>query len=221
MPVLLSKASEEAIALAVEEASDLGHRSWASEHVLLALAQLGAVRAGEILNALGATESRIRELLIRHRPPETPRRERAKPNPSGESRPPTVPTAADFERVWLHTRWLAAYFRPSRADTVHLLLGTLWDEKPDRKVFRELGLRFEDVYREATGREPPDEVLPPRAVYVSKEDLMPVVRALPQVLPAGASFGFAEDDECAWLTTHSDIDLSDYVGRALASANGS
>ncbi len=102
-------------------------------------------------------------------------------------------------------------------DTEHLLLGTLRHDKPESKVLRQLGATFEDVYRELTGQEPADEIRPERPVYVHEKDLAPLLRFLPEVLPAEVSYGFDFDDELAWFTSSSG-GFEAYVRRALALA---
>ncbi len=125
-----------------------------------------------------------------------------------------------------NARWIAAYLRERLVDPNRLLLGTLWHEKPESKVLRELDASFEDAYRLVTGDDAPPEIRPERSVYVSKHQLQPLVAALPEVLPAGVSFGFAQDDETAWLSASPavdpedrEVDLAAHIARALERAS--
>jgi hypothetical protein len=219
----MTQNTERVVKQAVEEARTRGDREWNREHVLLALTRLGdeaGASVAEVLDRLGIHERRVREVIDRHRPPgpelEQPPAEPGKP-------PAQVTFAGDqVERLFLHTRWVAAYLGRRAADTAHLLLGLLCDDRPEDRIFAELALRFEDVYQELIGEPPPEEVTPPRPVIVPIGEFETVLRMLPRVLPSGVSFGFALDDERAWFDTSSDVDLEDYVRRALAQAgNGS
>lgn len=207
---------------AAEEARKRGDRDWGREHVLLSVLGLGGQaggRAAQILERLGIHERRVREVIDRHRPP----------GPELEEPPPVLgepPTQVTFagkqtERLWVHTRWVAAYLGQRTADTEHLLLGLLSDDRPGDsidKIFAELGLRFEEVYRELTGEPPPQELRPPRPVIIPIADCETALRMLPKVLPVDVSYSFNFDDERAWFESPSDIDLEDYMKRALAQA---
>lgn len=171
---------------------------------MLALTQLTGERGAEILNQLGASESLLRRLIERHQPRGLERTE--------------VHAGPETGYIVSNTRWLGAYLRQSLAGAEHLLLGTLWHEKPGSKVLRELPVTFGDAYREVTGQEVPEEVRPSRSVFVSRDDLERLLRTLAEVLPAGVRYGFSFDDDLAWFSTDSDIDLRDYVRRALALA---
>jgi len=103
-------------------------------------------------------------------------------------------------------------------DTEHLLLGVLSDDWPEDKLLADLALRFEDVYRELTGEAPPQELIPPRSVIIPISDFETAIRMLPKVLPAGVSCSHRFGEQRAWFDTSSDIDLEDYVKRALAQA---
>jgi len=92
-----------------------------------------------------------------------------------------------IERVHIHARWLAAHFGQRAQDTEHLLLGVLSDEDPQNKIFRDVGLRFEDAYQELTGEPPSKELLPPRDVIIPIGDFKTALRMLPKVLPAGVT----------------------------------
>ncbi len=129
-----------------------------------------------------------------------------------------VGAGPEVGQIVTHTRWLAIYLRAAAADTEHLLLGTFLYDKPESKVFRQLGVTFEDVYREMTGDEPPEEIRPSRPLYVPEDDLAPLLRFLPDVLPEGASYSFDFDDELAWFNCSLN-DFEVYVRRALALAD--
>lgn len=204
---MLTEKAGETLRLASEDARKLGHPTWDSEHILLALTTLGGERAvpgAAIRSHLDVTEPRVRGLIERHIPCAAERDE--------------IYASHQIERVHLHARWIAAYLGRVRTDTDHLLLGVLWDEQPENKVLRDLGISFVDVYQEVTGGPPPEEVAPPKLVYISEDHLTTLLGTLPAVLPSGVSFSFACDDERAWFSTHSDIDLELYVRRALPRA---
>ncbi len=213
----LTQKTEAVLRLAVEEATELEHPVWGSEHVLLALTKgtgEDSGRPAEILNQLGVTEARLRELIDRHG---LSRMERA------IERRDHVCAGHETAYIVNHARWLAAYLRQPLADPEHLLLGTLWHDKPESKVLRDLQVSFEEAYRQLTGEEAGQEIAPSRSVYVSRRDLEPVVGALQALLPAGVWFGFAQDDELAWFSAHPDvdaegqeIDLESHIEQALA-----
>ena len=141
--------------LAADQARKRGDRNWSREHVLLALSQLSDepdIRGGEVLGRLGVDERRVREALDRHRPPGPELDE----TPLEAGGPPNQRTfcAPEMERVFVHTRWLAAHFGRRAADTEHLLLGVLADHRPEDRVLGDLGVRFEDVYHALTGAPP-------------------------------------------------------------------
>lgn len=204
----LSAEVEDTLRVASEEARKLGHRSWGSEHVVLALAAENAQRGRrpvEILNQLGIRESRVRGLIERHCPSDLEADE--------------VFAGAEVAYIVTNTRWIAAYLEAVVAEPEHLLLGTLWYEKPESKVLRNLEVAFEDAYREMTGQQPPDTIRPVRPVYVYPPpgDLSAFVRALHAVLPGEATFGFAFDDERAWFSPSPEtIDLEEYIPKAQA-----
>jgi len=202
------------IKLAKGAALKRGDPEWDREHLLLALCQLGdepAVRGGNILMRLGFDESRVRAAIDRHRPPR-PELDESPPEADG---PPNPFPGHMVERVYIHARWLAAHFGQRAADTEHLLLGVLSDEDPQNRIFRDLGVRFEDAYHELASQAPPRELVPPRAVIIPIADFRTALRMLPKVLPTGVSCGHNFDDEYGWFSTSADIDLQCYVERAL------
>jgi hypothetical protein len=215
MPV--AENARRVLRLAAEEARKRGDREYDREHLLLALCQLSGepgVRGAAILERLGMDEGRVREVIDRHRPPqpeldETPLKVGWPPNQQ-------VFPAHMIERVHIHGRWLAAHFGQRAQDTEHLLLGVLSDEGSEDKIFRDLGLRFEDAYQELAGEPPPRELLPPRDVIVPIGDFYIALRMLPKVLPAGVHPSHNFDDEYGWFGTEHDIDLEHYVRKALA-----
>ncbi len=218
MPV--TESAERVWKLASEEARKRGDREWGREHILLAVCQLGGdpgVRGAEdVLDRLGIDERSVRDAIDRHRPPgseldETPLQ------PGG---PPNQQTfaARETERVFIHARWLAAHFGQRAADTEHLLLAVLSDDRPEDKILGDLPLRFEDVYRELTGEPPAEELTPPRSVVIPIDAFETALRMLSKVLPAGVSCSHNMDEERAWFSTSSDVDLEDYMKRALALA---
>ena len=180
---------------------------WGSEHIVLALTRLGRDEPGrgpEILDRLGITEGVVSELVERHCPPgETHEHVRAGP---------------EVAYIVTHTRWLAIYLHQTPPDTEHLLLGTLQHHKAESKAFRELDLTFEDAYKELTGEEPAPELRPRRPLYVPERQLAPLLRYLPDVVPAEVSYSFAFDDELAWFDSAAE-DFDVYVQRALALAD--
>ena len=200
---------------AAQEASALDHPIWGSEHVLLQLAASeNGGRAGAMLERMGVTETRLRELLERHGIP-VPNREVGQVD--------HVLAANEVTLIVNNTRWIAAYLHQRLADPEHLLLGTLWQEKPESKVLRELAASFEAAYRHLTGDDPPDELRPARSVYVGRAELDRLVGRLSEVLPAGVSFGFAYDEEIAWFSASPEcdaegrhVDLEGCIERALA-----
>ncbi len=203
--------------LAAEEARKRGDREWDREHVLLALCQLSGepgVRGGEILDRLDIDERCVREAIDRHRPP-APELDETPLEPGG---PPNQQTfvAHQIERVWIHSRWVAGHFDQRAADTEHLLLGVLSDDHPEDKILADLGIRFEDAYRELTGELPPEALIPPSSVILPIDDYTTALRMLPKVLPAGVSCSHNFDEKRAWFSTSSDIDLEAYMKRALA-----
>ncbi len=211
--------SRRMVKLAVDEARKRGDREWAREHILLALSQLSDepdVRGAEVLGRLGIDERRVREVLDRHRPPGPELDET--PLEAGGPRNQQTFAAHEIERVWVSTRWLAAHLGQRTADTEHWLLGVLADDRPENKVLRDLGIRFEDVYHALAGVPPPEEIAPLRHVVIPIEDFDSALRMLPKVLPAGVTYSFAFDDEQAWFSTDWDVDLEDYMKRALARA---
>ncbi len=58
--------------------------------------------------------------------------------------------------------------------------------------------------------------MPPKDVIVPIGDFSTVLRMLPRVLPAGVSSSHNFDDEYGWFATDHDIDLEQYVRKALA-----
>lgn len=203
--------------LAAEEARRRGDREYGREHLLLALCQLSGepdLRGAAILERLGMDEGRVREVIDRHRPPR-PELDETPLEPGGPPNQQVYP-AHVIERVYIHGRWLAAHFGQRATDTEHLLLGVLSDEDPQNKILRDLGLRFEDAYRELTGELPPRELVPPRDVIIPIGDFETALRMLPKVLPAGVYCSHNFDDQYAWFSTSSDIDLEPYVRKALA-----
>lgn len=208
--------------LASEEAIRFGHRCWGSEHIMLGLTLAngeGEGRAAEILDQLRITEGHIRGLIERYRPSDAEREGGAEREPAAAP-VQRVFAAPEVGYIISNTRWVAAYLGSSLAGTEHLLLGTLWFEKSESKVLRDLAVTFEDAYRKTTGQEPPDEIRPLRPVYVSPfGDINALVRALNEILPAGSSLRFAFDDERAWFSTSPEtIELQDYIPQALALA---
>lgn len=215
----ITEDSRRVVKLAVDEARKRGDREWGREHVLLALSQLSDepdIRGAKVLGRLGIDERRVREALDRHRPPGPELDE----TPLEAGGPPNQQTFAahETERVYIHTRWLAAHFGRRTADTEHLLLGVLADNRPEDRVLGDLGVRFEDVYHALTGAPPAEEITPWRPVVIPIEDFNSALRMLPKVLPAGVTYSFNFDDERAWFYTDWDVDLEDYIERALARA---
>lgn len=188
--------------LASEEARAFGHPWWGSEHLLLALTQVerdDPDSAAGILARLDVTESRIRALLYRHHPPVDGQDDEIRGS------------GPEIGYVFTHARWIAVHLEDRVAGTRHLLLGTLFHEKAESRVLRELGVTFEDAYREATGRRPAKALTPERSVFVPVEELQGLLATLPKVLPEGRCFGWANDDELAWFVTSDDYDLDHYV----------
>ena len=180
---------------------------WGSEHILVSLARLDRTDAGrgpEILDRLGISADVIEGLIERH-------------CAAGEI-DDHVRAGPEVGYIVTHTRWIAIYLGQARADTEHLLLGTLQHHKAESKVLRELDLTFEAVYSALTGEEPLPELRPRRPLYVPEEQLAPLLRYLPDVLPEGVSFGFSFDDELAWFDSGAE-DFDVYVQRALALAD--
>ena len=198
----LSDGVHAASKLASEEARGFGNPHWGSEHLLLALTQVerdDPDSAAGILARLDVTESRIRALLYRHHPPVDGQEDEIRGS------------GPEVGFVFTHARWIAVHLEDRVAGTRHLLLGTLFHEKAESRVLRELGITFDDAYRAATGRRPPPALTPERSVFVPVEQLDGLLATLPKVLPVGRSFGYAYDDELAWFSPMSNYDLDHYV----------
>ncbi|HEV2060583.1 MAG TPA: Clp protease N-terminal domain-containing protein [Solirubrobacteraceae bacterium] len=215
----ITEDSRRVVKLAVDEARKRGDHEWGREHVLLALCQLSdepEMRGAKVLGRLGIDERRVREALDRYRPPGPELDE----TPLEAGGPPNQQTFAahEIERVFMHTRWLAAHFGRRAADTEHLLLGVLAEDRPEDRVLADLGVRFEDVYHALTGAPPAEEIAPCRPVVIPIEDFNSALRMLPKVLPAAVTYSFNFDDKQAWFYTDWDVDLEDYIKLALARA---
>lgn len=212
----LTDAAQEVLELARDEARRLGHGAVGSEHILMALTRWSADEGGagtRALDRLGVTESAVRSIVERL----FPQHEGALSND-----PQWTP---ELTYVLIHTRWLAAYMHRAVAGTEHLLLGALWERGGMAGcVLGELGVTFEDVYREATGHEPPPEVTPEplrdyrfgEPVYVPFEQLEPLLARLPGLLPPDTPHAFNHDYRRAWFWAAEGVDLEDYIRRALA-----
>ena len=207
----LTQHAQAAVRQATEIAQVRNGRAADSEHILLALTKLyeEGTASARVLSGLGITEVLMLNTMDGF----------AAPGGGGAG----GSDAHSITHIVTHTRWLARYFRETRADREHLLLGALWHEPPENKVLRELRLQevtFEAAYQRLTGQVTPPELERSQPVYVPRDALERVLRVLPTFLPADASYSFNFDEELAWLGTSDQVDLEGCVQRALEETEG-
>jgi ATP-dependent Clp protease ATP-binding subunit ClpC len=209
----LSKATSGVLTSAREAATEFGHATWSTHHILLALTRLGGTDSGgSALSELGVGEADVRASIERYFPPDSG---------AGHSEPHA---ALVVHELMTHAHWLAAYRRSQVVETEDLLLALLWDQDSiSAQALGELGVSFEDAYRTLTGDEAPPEIRPApskrgdygEAVYVSKNEMEVVLRRLHEFLPPKATYAFNFDDKQAWFWAEKDVNLGKAIEEVL------
>ncbi|MEP6694486.1 MAG: Clp protease N-terminal domain-containing protein [Chloroflexota bacterium] len=135
--ITLSPRTKKIVELAIDEARRLGHRHVGTEHMLLGLAREGEGIASGILESLGITMAKVREVVMEMLG-------------LPESAPPTRGTSRQYgaasqsaNQVLLLAEDEATAMRHNHIGTEHLLLGLLRMEPASNRVLTDLGVTLE------------------------------------------------------------------------------